>query len=113
MMNATTKKDLLYAFRKRNTKRRDLLFLHYQEWFESPLTADVLAQKISDDLGIEVGPSIIYHIRSKHKPRRSKLAMKSVGKSVIVSPNPQALAVTVPDLDSLTKQSSLIQFLAS
>lgn len=113
MMNATTKKDLLYAFRKRNTKRRDLLFLHYQEWFESPLTAEVLARKISDDLGIVIGPSIVYHIRSKHKQRRPKLTLNSASRSTIIDSNSQLLAVSVPDLDSLTKPSSLIQFLPS
>lgn len=113
-MDIIIKKDLIYAFRKRNTKRRDLLFMHYRDWFQMPLTADVLAAKISADLGIEIGPSIIYHIRSKHKPRPVAFPTKPETSATSVYKEDSVLTASIPDLDSLAKakSTSLIQFLS-
>lgn len=113
-MNTCTKSDLIHAFRKRNTKRRDLLFAYYRTWFDVPYTAEVLAQKISDDLGIHIAAQLIYHIRSKHKP----------GKAILVESEPPVIvrtqsqpstdsrpAIVIPDLEKAA--SPLIQFLTT
>lgn len=111
-MDFITKEDVIYAFRKRNTKRRDLVFTYYRKWFKIPLTANVLAEKISEDLGIKIGPSIIYHIRSKHKPILVTDPTQPAISSITVTKEDSSLSAYIPDLDSLAKakSSSLIQF---
>ena len=107
--NMITKTELLHAFRSRNTKRRDALYCFYQAWFALPLTADMLAERISADLGIPIGASIIYHIRSKHKPPRQLAtpAMKGVTNQPVF-PTP---VLAVPDLETFDHKQSSIEFL--
>ncbi len=111
-MTTLQKSDLLHAFRKRNTKRRDMVARYYQAWFDEPYTADVLAQKISDDLGIQVDRNLIYQIRCKQRQRhgRSGNPVHSIGHSI--GATGKSLAIQIPDLEDASAQpSSLFTFL--
>lgn len=111
-MARITKNNLIHSFRGKNTKRRDALYDYYQDLFLLPLTAPMLAERISEDLSFPVGVSIIYHIRSKHKPtsRTSPKAPKQLAhmpKKTAVKPVQQA----IPDLDEFTFNRPAFEFL--
>ncbi len=109
-MKTLTKPELLHSFRSRNTKRRDALYSVYQEWFGLPLTAPMLAERITADLGIRVSASIIYHIRSKHRPTR-QLTPSAPVSSVARSAN-QGATLLIPEMEATDyKQPSPIVFL--
>ena len=109
-MQTLTKEELIYSFRGDNTKRRDAIYNFYQEWFDLPLTAPMLAKRISADLGIPIGTSLIYHIRSKHKPvraiARSSQPAQTTAKGAASTP-----PFTIPDLADGLYTRSTIEFL--
>lgn len=109
-MKVLTKHELIHSFRGGNTKRRDALYIYYQEWFDLPLTAQMLAERISEDLGIRVGQSIIYHIRSKHKPRPSSGSPLSIAQSSVPARSDLSVS-SAPDPTDPRFTHSTIQFL--
>ncbi len=109
-MKTLTKDELIHSFRGDNTKRRDALYSYYQEWFSLPLTASMLAERISADLGISVRESIIYHIRSKHKPAQS-IARLSQSTQIKVKGSASTPRFNIPDLAEGVYSRSTIEFL--
>lgn len=111
-MEQFTKEELIHAFRGNNTKRRNALYAYYKDWFHLPLTAEMLAKRITNDLGIQVGPSIIYHIRSKFKPKVfvSPLRQKE-RQTVVAKKEAEPAHLAIKELEDLSFNKPSIQFL--
>lgn len=65
-MNTISKQDLIDAFQNDKRKRNNLLFEYYKDTlFNKGLSAEFIADKISQDLGIKISRSIIYKINHR------------------------------------------------
>ncbi len=60
-----TKQDVRGAFINRKGKRNRLLYEYYKNLFSLGISAALMAEKISSDLGIHISTSIIYKIRHR------------------------------------------------
>ena len=66
IMSFILKQDIIKAFQQNKMKRNNLLFEYYKDTlFFKGLTAEFIADKISQDLGLEISPSIIYKINHR------------------------------------------------
>lgn len=62
-----TKEDILEAIKNKRRKRRILIYEYYKDLFEKDFSAEVLAKKISEDLGEPVNTHLIYNINKMVK----------------------------------------------
>ncbi|MDO1451059.1 hypothetical protein Q0590_32595 [Rhodocytophaga aerolata] len=66
-MKKITKEDILEAYALKKGKRNQLLFYYYkQEYFSEKLPADIIAKRISEDLGIPINRNMIYLIIKRY-----------------------------------------------
>ncbi len=67
LTNTITKEDVRQAFSQRRRGKFNLLYLHYrQQYFHKGLPAQLIAHKISTDLGLTITATNIYEIHRRH-----------------------------------------------
>ncbi len=66
-MSVLTLEDILFVFAHRKRKRFQLLYLFFREkYFEANLSAELIAQKISQETGIALKTTHIYEINRRY-----------------------------------------------
>jgi hypothetical protein len=72
-MTFITKQDIIKAFQDNKMKRNNLLFSYYRDsLFFQGFTAEFIADKISQDLGINISAGTIYKINHRIIKKRAQ-----------------------------------------
>lgn len=79
MMDTFSKSDIKNMFLRRKGKRYLMLYLYYKDDYftECPLPVDLIAEKISKDLGLEIKTRSIYYIKNHYKNKEIDSKEKS------------------------------------
>lgn len=106
-MQGIDKQDILEAFAKKKRGRFNLLYLYYKDhYFHKGLPAEVMAQKISQDLDLAITSANIYEIHRRFAHSVSAFEeMKQEIKQDILHTLQQGIAS--PPLQQTTNPSSL------